>query len=44
MYNRLRLRKYLREIIVNQKRVLQEALSPEYIQRFKDYYAGISDV
>jgi disulfide oxidoreductase YuzD len=31
MMNRIKLRKYLRELVVNQKRVLEAALNEEYI-------------
>ena len=32
MLNRLRLRKYLRELVANQKRVLEVALNEEYVK------------
>ncbi|CDW76123.1 set domain protein [Stylonychia lemnae] len=41
IYNRLRLRKYLRELIINQKRVLSVPLEPDYVEKFKEYYGGI---
>ena len=31
MMNRIKLRKYLRELVVNQKRVLEAALNEEYV-------------
>ena len=31
MMNRIKLRKYLRELVVNQKRVLKAALNEDYI-------------
>ena len=38
MINRLKLRKYLRELVVNQKRVLDVALNEEYVQKVKEYF------
>jgi len=36
--NRVRLRRYLREIMINQKRVLQAALDKGYIEKVKEYF------
>lgn len=36
--NRVRLRRYLREIMINQKRVLQAALDKGYIEQVKEYF------
>lgn len=38
MYNRIRLRTYLRELVINQKRVLQAALDKDYIVKVKEYF------
>lgn len=38
MNNRIKLRKYLRELVVNQKRVLNAALDKDYIDQVKDYF------
>lgn len=38
MANRIKLRKYLRELVVNQKRVLNAALDKDYIEQVKDYF------
>ena len=38
MINRLKLRKYLRELVVNQKRVLAVALDQNYVQKVKEYF------
>jgi hypothetical protein len=36
--NRVRLRRYLRELMINQKRVLQAALDKDYIEKVKEYF------
>ncbi len=36
--NRVRLRRYLRELMINQKRVLQAALDKDYIDKVKEYF------
>lgn len=38
MPNRIRLRRYLRELMINQKRVLQAALDKDYIEQVKAYF------
>ena len=38
MINRLRLRAYLREMLVNQKRVMQKPLDEDYLRMFQEYY------
>ena len=38
MMNRIKLRKYMRELVVNQKRVLAVAKDKVYVQRVKDYF------
>jgi len=38
MHNRIRLRRYLRELMINQKRVLQAALDKDYIEKVKEYF------
>lgn len=36
--NRVRLRRYLRELMINQKRVLSAALDKDYIEQVKTYF------
>ena len=36
--NRIRLRRYLRELVINQKRVLSAALDKDYINQVKEYF------
>lgn len=38
MRNRIRIRRYLRELIINQKRVLSAALDKEYVEKVKEYF------
>ncbi len=38
MPNRIKLRKYLRELVINQKRVLQAALDQDYLSKVKQYF------
>ena len=38
MPNRIRLRRYLRELMINQKRVLQAALDKDYVEKVKAYF------
>ena len=38
MRNRIRIRRYLRELIINQKRVLSAALDKEYVDKVKEYF------
>lgn len=38
MPNRIRVRTYLRELVINQKRVLQAALDKEYVMKVKEYF------
>ena len=38
MLNRIKMRKYLRELVVNQKRVLEAANNKEYIGKVKEYF------
>ena len=38
MKNRIKLRRYLRELCINQKRVLQAALDKDYINKVKEYF------
>ena len=38
MANRIKLRKYLRELVVNQKRILAAALDKDYIDKVKEYF------
>ena len=38
MPNRIRLRRYLRELMINQKRVLQAALDKDYVEQVKAYF------
>ena len=38
MGNRIKLRRYLRELVINQGRVLQAALDKDYIEKVKQYF------
>lgn len=38
MRNRIRIRRYLRELMINQNRVLQAALDKDYVNQVKEYF------